>query len=191
MRLRLTICFGLAIAIAASSAASAGASVGKQYYEGPVATAGVDGRSPSVRVKIEFKKVNGKRGKPKAIIDFQHRAIALYCANGTKTHTGPYYGDEGGPGGFSIFERTGYAVKKGRFKLSETTAGSNVADVQKATGRVGRKGNATGTIQLTLFHPNPAFGTCDSGLVNWTASPVGAYSKPVIPPCAALATCPP
>ena len=98
MRLRLTICFGLAIAIAASSAAAAGASVGKQYYEGPVATEGVDGRSPSVRVKIEFKKVNGKRGKPKAIIDFQHRAIALFCANGIKTHTGPYYGDEGGPG---------------------------------------------------------------------------------------------
>jgi len=189
VRLRLTICFVLAIAFAASSAAPAGASVGKQHYEGPVATAGVDGRLPSVRVKIEFKKVKGKRGKPKAIIDFQHRAIALYCADGTKTHTGPFYGADGGPGGFSFFEQTGLPVKKGRFKLSETTSGSDVADVQRATGRVGRKGNATGTIQLTLFHP--VFGTCDSGVVNWTASPVGAYSKPVIPPCANLGSCPP
>ena len=185
-RIALTIAALCTLALSASPAA---ASVGKQYYEGPVATEGVDGRSPSVRVKIEFKKVNGKRGKPKAIIDFQHRAIALFCANGTKTHTGPFYEPDGGPGGFSFFERTGFPVKKGRFKLSETTFGSNVADVQKATGRVGRKGNATGTIQLTLFHP--VFGTCDSGVVNWTASPVGAYSKPVIPPCANLGTCPP
>ena len=153
-RSNLIIVLGTAALCAAVMAVPAGASVGKQYYEGPVATQGVDGRSPSLRVKIEFKKVNGKRGKPKAVIDFQHRAIALFCANGMKTHTGPFYGDEGGP-----------------------------------AGRVGRKGNATGTIQLTLFHP--VFGTCDSGVVGWTASPVGAYSKPVIPPCANLGTCPP
>ena len=188
-RSNLIIALGTAALCAAVMAVPVGASVGKHYYEGPAATQGVDGRSPSVRVKIEFKKVNGKRGKPKAVIDFQHRAIALFCANGTKTHTGPFYGDEGGPAGFSFFERTGLPVKKGRFKLSENTFGSNVADVQRATGRVGRKGNATGTIQLTLFHP--VFGTCDSGVVNWTASPVGAYSKPVIPPCANLGTCPP
>jgi hypothetical protein len=48
------------------AAPSSFASVGKQSYEGPVASEGVDGRSPTVRVKVEFKKVHTDAGRPEA-----------------------------------------------------------------------------------------------------------------------------
>jgi hypothetical protein len=167
----------------------ASASVGKQSYEGPVATDGVQGRSPMVRLKVEFKKVDGKRGAPKQLIIFDHRAIALYCQNGQKTYAGPSTVLDGGPGGYAFVENTGQKVKKGKFKVNESNPIGETADIQQITGRVGRKGNATGTIHLVLFHPS--YGTCDSGVVKWTAAPVAKFSPVTQPPCAFQGTCPP
>ena len=167
----------------------AGASVGKQYYEGPVATAGRGRALPSVRVKIEFKKVNGKRGKPKAVIDFQHRAIALFCANGTKTHTGPFYGDEGGPSGFSFFERTGLRGQEG--PLQALGERPSAATSPTSSGRPAASGaRATPPARSSSRSFTRSSAPATPGVVNWTASPVGAYSKPVIPPCAALGDLP-
>lgn len=164
-------------------------SLGKQSYEGPVATQGVQEREPTIQLKVEFKKRNGKRLRAIELIIVRHRAIAMFCTSGEKYHSGPFNGDEGGPGGYSFFERTGPINRKGRFELNENTAGSNVADVQQLTGRVRPKGPATGTIRLLTSHP--VYGTCDSGVVNWTARPVAKFSPPKIPACATNATCQP
>jgi hypothetical protein len=191
---------GLILLVIASGllcAPSAFASVGKQSYEGPVATEGVDGRSPTVRVKIEFTKVNHTRGAPLSLTDFESRAIALRCPDGTKIYGGPGTELDGGPGGF---DQLGFIpskkMKKGNFALSgEDAAG---LDTQTITGQVARKGNATGTIRVTEpevtgvdANGNAILGgTCDSGVVKWTASPVNAFSPVVQPPCAFQGACP-
>jgi hypothetical protein len=193
-----SILLGLAIAVVALLAAPAAfASVGKQAYEGPAATDGVDGRSPTVRVKIEFTKVNHRRGAPLSLTDFESRAIALRCPDGTKIYGGPGTELDGGPGGF---DQLGFIpskkMKKGNFALSEEDAAG--LDTQTITGHVARKGNATGTIRVTEpevigvdGNGNAILGgTCDSGVVKWTASPVNAFSPVVQPPCAFQGTCP-
>jgi len=177
----------LVIAVALLSAPSAFASVGKQAYEGPVATDGVDGRSPTVRLKVEFTKMNHRRGAPKTVVDFASRAIALRCPDGTKTFGGPSTELDGGPGGF---DELGFIpntrMKKGNFALSSQSA--DESDTQTITGHVARKGNATGTIRVVGKDFKGQ--TCDSGVVTWTASPVSAYSPVVQPPCAFQGTCP-
>ena len=169
------------------SAPSAFASVGKQSYEGPVATDGVDGRSPTVRLKVEFTKVHHRRGAPLSLVDFASRAIALRCPDGSKTYGGPGTEVDGGPGGydelgFIPFKR----MKKGNFALSEPNA--EESDTQTITGHVARKGNARGTIRVVGKDFKGQ--TCDSGVVNWTASPVKAFGPVVQPPCAFQGTCP-
>jgi hypothetical protein len=167
-------------------APSAIASVGKQSYEGPAASEGVDGRSPTVRVKVEFKKVHHRRGAPRSLIYFAQRAVAVYCSNGQKTYAGPGTELDGGPGVFDELGDTGQRIKKGRFSVSGESADGG--DTQTITGRVSKKGNATGTIRITTF--NPFYGQCDSGVVSWSASPVAAFSPVVQPPCAFQGTCP-
>ena len=168
------------------TAPSALASVGKQSYEGRVATEGVDGRSPTVRVKVEFKKVHHKRGAPIRLIYWAQRAVALYCTNGQKTYAGPGTELDGGPATFDELSLTGQRIKKGKFSVSELSA--DEGDTQTITGRVSKKGNATGTIRIVAS--NPFYGQCDSGVVRWTASPVAAFGPVVQPPCAFQGTCP-
>jgi hypothetical protein len=168
-------------------ASSAFASVGKQSYEGPVASEGVDGRSPTVRLKVEFKKVHHRRGAPSRLIYWAQRAVALYCPNGQKMYAGPGTELDGGPGTFDELSLPGQRIRKGKLSVSELSA--DEGDTQTITGRVSRKGNATGTIRIVAF--NPFYGqTCDSGVVSWTASPVKTFSPPVQPPCAFQGTCP-
>src|SRR5256885_495622 len=87
------------------AAPSAFASVGKQAYEGPVATDGVDGRSPVIRLKVQFTKVHHVRGAPLSLVDAESRAIALRCPDGTKTYGGPGTELDGGPG---VFDQLGF-----------------------------------------------------------------------------------
>jgi hypothetical protein len=161
-------------------------STGKQSYEGPAASAGVDGRSPTVRLKVEFKKVHHRRGSPTHLIYWAQRAVAVYCTNGQKTYAGPGTELDGGPGTFDELGFTGQRIRKGKFSVSEQSADGG--DTQTITGRVARKGNATGTIRIATF--NPFYGQCDSGVVSWTASPVAAFGPVVQPPCAFQGSCP-
>ncbi len=101
-------------AVTMLAAPAADASVGKQSYEGPVATDGVDGRSPTVRLKVEFKKVHHRRGAPSRLIDWAQRAIALRCPDGSKIYGGPGTELDGGPGGFDELGFTGQKIKKGQ-----------------------------------------------------------------------------
>ena len=168
------------------AAPSALASVGKQSYEGPVASQGVDGRSPTVRLKVEFKKAHHRRGAPIRLMYWAQRAVAVYCTNGQKTYAGPGTELDGGPGIFDELGFTGQRIRKGKFAVSEESA--DQGDTQTVTGRVSKKGNATGTLRIVTF--NPFYGQCDSGVVNWTASPVKVFSPPVTPPCAFQGSCP-
>jgi hypothetical protein len=174
-------------ALAMIAAPAALASVGKQSYEGPVATEGVDGRSPTVRVKVQFRKVHHRRGAPLSLVDFESRAIALRCPDGSKTYGGPGTELDGGPGGF---DQLGFIpfkkMKKGKFALSEPNA--EESDTQTITGHVARKGKATGTIRVVGQDFKGQ--TCDSGVVTWSASPVSAFSPVVQPPCAFQGACP-
>lgn len=173
-------------AVTMLAAPAADASVGKQSYEGPVATDGVDGRAPAVRLKVEFKKVHHRRGAPSRLIDWAQRAIALRCPDGSKIYAGPGTELDGGPGGFDELSFTGQKIKKGKFSVSELSA--DEGDTQTVTGHVSKKGNATGTIRVVAKSFSGQ--TCDSGVVSWTASPVKAFSPVVQPPCAFQGTCP-
>lgn len=162
-------------------------SVGKQSYEGPAATQGVNGRDPTVRVKIQFKKVHHRRAAPSQLVYFAQRALALRCPDGSTTFGGPALGELGGPGGFDVLGDTGQRVnKKGNFAASGPSA--DESDTQTLTGHVSKKGSATGTIRVVAMSFSGQ--TCDSGVVNWTASPVSAFGPVVQPPCAWQGTCP-
>jgi hypothetical protein len=166
-------------------ATPASGSTGKQSYEGPVATQGVEGRDPTVRVKIQFKKVHHRRGAPTQLVYFAERAVALYCSDGSKTFGGPTLGELGGPGGYDVLGGTGQRIRKGKFSASGPSA--DESDIQTITGHVSKKGNATGTIRITATFSGK---TCDSGTVSWTASPVQAFGPVVQPPCVWQGTCP-
>ena len=175
------------IAAALLSAPSAFASVGKQSYEGPVATDGVDGRPPVIRLKVQFTKVHHRRGNPLTLVDAASRAIALRCPDGSKTYGGPGTELDGGPGGFDELGFIPFKkMKKGNFFLSEENA--EESDTQTIRGHVAKKGNARGTIRVVGKDFNGQ--TCDSGVVNFTASPVNAFSPVVHPPCAFQGACP-
>src|SRR5215208_1118989 len=134
------------------AAPSAFASVGKQSYEGPAATDGVAGRSPTVRIKVEFKKVHHRRAAPRRLIYWAQRAVALRCPDGTKTYAGPGTELDGGPGTFDELSFTGQRInKKGRFSVSELSA--DEGDTQTVTGHVSKKGNPTGTLRVVAFNP--------------------------------------
>lgn len=168
-------------------ASAAFGSTGKQSYEGPAATEGVNGRDPTVRLKIQFKKVHHRRGRPSQLVEFAQRAIGLHCPDGSKTFGGPALGELGGPGGYDELGDTGQRVnKKGKFSASGPSA--DESDAQTITGHVSKKGKATGTIRVVAT----AFSgmSCDSGVVSWTASPVNAFGPVVQPPCAWQGTCP-
>jgi hypothetical protein len=168
------------------AAPAASASVGKQSYEGPAATQGVEGRDPTVRVKIQFKKVHHRRAAPSQLVYFAQRAIAVHCPNGSTTFGGPALNDLGGPGGYDVLGDTGQRVsKKGAFSASGPSA--DESDTQTITGHVSKKGSATGTIRVVTTFSGM---TCDSGAVSWTASPVNAFGPVVQPPCVWQGTCP-
>jgi hypothetical protein len=146
------------LAIAASAllaVPSAFASVGKQSYEGPAATQGVNGRDPTVRVRIQFKKVHHRRAAPSQLVYFAQRALAVHCPDGSTTFGGPSLSELGGPGGYDVLGDTGQRVnKKGNFAASGP--GADESDTQTITGRVAKKGNATGTPSASWSRPSRA-----------------------------------
>src|SRR3954449_9194919 len=72
----------------------------KKAYEGPVATRGVDGQPPTIQLKVQFKRTGGKL-VPDYVANLKHRAIALFCPDGTTTFVGPSSNETGAVGGFA------------------------------------------------------------------------------------------
>jgi hypothetical protein len=154
----------------------------KKAYEGTVATQGVGGQTPTIQLKVQFKRVGGKL-VPDYVANFKHRAIALFCPDGGTTFVGPSNGETGAVGGFASPGFIPYPgavgfkpFKKGRYSLTLTgeDADSNgSAALLQLTTRVSSKGAATGTIRLVATSTS---GKCDSGTVSYTAPRVASFS---------------
>src|SRR4051812_6262988 len=178
MRSRRTMLVVIAVICGMLAVAPQAAIAGKKKkaYEGSVATQGVGGQTPTIQLKVQFSRKGGKL-VPAYVANFKHRAIALFCPDGTTTFVGPFNGETGQPGGFAQPGFIPYPgavafkpFKKGRYSLTLTgddadSGGS--ADLLQLTTRVSAKGPATGTIRLVQNHPTQ--GTCDSGTVSYTA----------------------
>jgi hypothetical protein len=155
----------------------------KRAYEGAVATQGVDGQTPTIQLKVQFKRKGGKL-VPAYVANLKHRAITLFCPDGTTTFVGPFNAESGAVGGFAQPGFIPYPgavgfkpFKKGRYSLTLTgeDADSNgTADLLQLTTRVSSKGAATGTIRLVAS--SPTHGSCDSGTVSYTAHRVASFS---------------
>jgi hypothetical protein len=155
----------------------------KKAYEGPVSTQGVDGQTPTIQLKVQFKRQGGKL-VPDYVANLKHRAIALFCPDGTTTFVGPSNNESGAVGGFAQPGFIPYPgaigfkpFKKGKYSLTLTgeDADSNgTADLLQLTTRVSSKGAATGTIRLAAT--SPTHGRCDSGTVSYTAPRVASFS---------------
>ncbi len=120
-------------------------SVGKQSYEGPAATQGVNGRDPTVRVKIQFKKVHHRRAAPSQLVYFAQRALALRCPDGSTTFGDPRSASWVGREATTCWGPP-RVNKKGNFAASGPSA--DESDTQTLTGHVSKKGSATGTIRV-------------------------------------------
>jgi len=157
----------------------------KKAYEGTVATQGVDGQTPTIQLKVQFRRKGGKL-VPYYVTNLKHRAIALFCPDGTTTFVGPFNMESGAVGGFAQPGFIPYPgavgfkpFKNGRYSLTLTgsdEADSNgTADLLQLTTRVSSKGAATGTIRLVATSPTQG-GRCDSGTVSYTAPRVASFS---------------
>jgi hypothetical protein len=120
---------------------------------------------------------------PHYVANLRHRAIALFCPDGTTTFVGPFNIESGEPTGFA---RPGFIpspgsvgfkpFKKGRYSLRLTGDHADAeggADLLQLTPGVSSKGAATGTIRLVANHPTQ--GTCDSGSAGYTAPRVACF----------------
>jgi hypothetical protein len=155
----------------------------KKAYEGAVATQGVGGQTPTIQLKVQFRRKGGKL-VPYYVAKLRHRAIALFCPDGSTTFVGPFNIETGAPGGFAQpgFTPAPGAVgfkpfKKGRYSLTlsgDEADSGGTADLLQLTTRVAGKGPATGTIRLVTS--DPTRGRCDSGTVSYTARRVAAFS---------------
>jgi hypothetical protein len=150
----------------------------KQSYEGPVATQTTFG-PPTIQLKIQFEERDGKL-VPVSIAKFQHRGITLFCPNGKRTALGANPGGTASPG---FVPAGGFKIKKRRFALDLRGQDADSAVFPgdpvhlQLNGRVPRRGPLTGTIHITYTLAS-AGGTCDSGVVGWSASRVPAFSSP-------------
>ena len=156
----------------------------KKAYEGTVATQGVQGQTPTIQLKVQFRRKGGKL-VPYYVANLRHRAIALFCPDGTTTFVGPFNTESGAVGNFAQPGFIPYPgavgfkpFKKGSYSLTLTgsdEADSNgTADLLELTTRVSSKGAATGTIRLVAT--SPTHGRCDSGTVSYTAPRVASFS---------------
>jgi hypothetical protein len=156
----------------------------KKAYEGTVATQGVEGQTPTIQLKVQFRRKGGKL-VPDYVANLRHRAIALFCPDGTTTFVGPFNTESGAVGNFAQPGFIPYPgavgfkpFKNGRYTLTLTgdAADSNgTADLLQLTTRVSSKGAATGTIRLVATSPTQG-GRCDSGTVSYTAPRVASLS---------------
>ena len=118
-------------------------SVGKQSYEGPAATQGVNGRDPTVRVKIQFKKVHHRRAR-RASSSTSHSARSRSAAGRLDDLRRTRARRVGRAGRLRRAGDTGQRVnRKGHFAASGP--GADESDTQTLTGHVSKKGSATGT----------------------------------------------
>ena len=152
----------------------------KKAYEGPVTTTQPQFFGPpTIQLKIQSERRDGKLA-PVGIVKFQHRAIPLLCPNGKTTAIGSNPGGTASPG---FIPSGGFKIKKRKFALdlegqdADSAAFPGDSLTLQLNGRVPRKGPLTGTIRIT-YALAAGGGTCESGLLGWSASRVPAFTRP-------------
>jgi hypothetical protein len=164
---RIAVTAVLACTLAVATHAAIGASKSK-YYEGDLTPSQEGGvyRVPSaIEFNVQFERNKGKL-VPIAVRRFRSRSVTLYCPNGTAW----WLGLHGEGVDFQDHPTRWVNVKKRKFH----DASFDDYDFAhfEISGRLPRSGPATGTIRITA--PNEAQGgTCDSGVVSWTAAKQG------------------
>jgi hypothetical protein len=181
MRLRAKWVLGLGVLCAMLAIAPGNAIAGKKKrsYEGPVATQGVQGQPPTIRIKIQFERNDDGKLVPGTLANLQHRAIALFCPNGTVDFAGPSSIETGAIGGFAKPGFTPFKrVRRGQLNLTltgEDADSGGTADLLQLKARIPRKGAVTGTIHIVANNPFRG-GNCDSGVVSFNAPQVASFS---------------
>ena len=172
----------LAITVLAGSAALLGpaqasaAKVGK--YQGPVfqtPSSNPNWAPPTVEFKGGFGKKR-KSGKPARnwVGYFVFRRVWYLCSDG-KVY---FPGSTGGDTYESAIELELLTIKFKKNRFSVTDRDEEGISTMTITGRLSRKGAASGTVRYVVNDPGgPISGrgptTCDTGVLNWTANKVG------------------
>jgi hypothetical protein len=170
----------LAIAVLAGSAALLGpaqasaAKVGK--YEGPVfqtPSANPNWAPPTVDFKGGFGK-KGKSGKRARnwVGYFRFRRVWYLCSDGKVYFPGSTGGDTYESA--IELELLDIKFKKNRFSVSDTVGDDLYQETMTITGRLSRKGPASGTVRYfvnDIGGRGPTF--CDTGVLSWSANKVG------------------
>ena len=128
------------------------------------------GTPSAIEFSVSFDK--NKKGKrvPTYVNRFRSRSVTMYCANGNTW----WHGWDPAAGTTDWEEHPNTFVKVKKRKFHDATVGEYgpQSGFYEISGQIPKNGPATGTIRLT--YPNEAQGGyCDSGYVNWTASPSG------------------
>jgi hypothetical protein len=160
---------GLVAACAALAVAPAVA-VGKATkYEGPIAA---EPHPSEPEVLIRFKVRYDKKGKPEELFPLEIKGVREYCENGSSLGIGGGYGS-----GWALWGNASVLVKKRKF-ADVQQVGLDHEDTWSISGRVPRNGDATGVLQIverigTGDEDIAQYGTCDTGVLSWTATRVG------------------
>jgi hypothetical protein len=174
-----------AICAALAIAALAGATSSNDKYSGPVDLTEVPDDTPGpasveLTVKSKSKKKGSKKLVPKELSKLKLHNVYATCTDGTHVYPADNNSE------FDIvfgFDYGGTKIKKRKFSIDDATPpGDEIPATSSSfamTGKVPRKGAATGTIRITFHrdanpepadprYPEPAL-NCDSGVVSWTA----------------------
>lgn len=162
----------LCAALALSASLTVAKGGGKAKLVGPVSQPPLSFGQATVELKVTF----GHRGKklvPKSFLG-KERNLYIHCADGTDG-----YPTDGGTGDATMsshvdIESTVFVKKNGTFNHTDTNRGDVDTGTFNIQGRI-RGHSASGTLRMENHRNNgsPPPGdelTCDSGVLNWTAS---------------------
>jgi hypothetical protein len=167
----LVLATAIVVALVASTSLTA-AKGGSHKWTGPISQPPLSFGQATVSLDVRFKH-KGKKLIPKSFIGLE-RNLYVHCADGMD-----YYPTDGGTGdaptsSHVAIESEVFIKKNGTFTNTDTARGDVDSGTNTITGKFHRH-SASGTIRFEN-HRNDGSQppgddlTCDSGLLNWTAS---------------------
>jgi hypothetical protein len=165
----------MAALVAACGALASGPQVamaGSGYHGELVPPQTGHGTPSEIEFNVDFDK--NKKGKrvPTYVKRFRSRAVTMYCVNGNTWWHGLGNASVTGTLGWEDHPEEWVKVTKRKFHDASFGEYGPDSGFYEISGQIPKSGPATGTIRLT--YPNEAQGgSCDSGVVNWIAYPVG------------------
>jgi hypothetical protein len=168
MRIRSRTWRGLVAACVALAVLAQSAMAGVKY-EGPIAA---EPHPSEPDVLIRFKVRYDKKGKPEELFPLEIKGVREYCENGSSLGIGGGYG-----GGWATWGNASVLVKKRKFG-EDQHVGLDHEDTWSIAGTIPRRGDASGFLRIverigTGDEDIAQYGTCDTGVLSWTAERVG------------------